>query len=221
MCIVGIFLFLAYFIIWGDKMDAVKRGKFVVFEGLDLAGKTTIINEIKKIKNEYTYTKEPGFNDNVSKKFREIILGKSLPPLTEAYLFATDRSLHCSYIKEQLIKNNTVLCDRFVYSSYYYQGVIKELGIDLIKDINKNVLNNLTPDFIFYIKISNDERLKRFNNRKVINDLDKLTIKLNDKDANEQYINCLDNNSNIIIIDATNKKASDIAKKIINIIEEE
>ena len=48
------------------------RGKYIVFEGLDLSGKTYIINKIKKYKNEYIYMKEPGGLNN-SSKIRDLI----------------------------------------------------------------------------------------------------------------------------------------------------
>ena len=49
--------------------------KYIAFEGLDLSGKTTIINNIKLKRSEYIYTKEPGgFNNDLSLKIRDLIL---------------------------------------------------------------------------------------------------------------------------------------------------
>ena len=70
--------------------------KYIAFEGLDLSGKTTIINNIKLKRSEYIYTKEPGgFNNDLSLKIRDLILNykDEIDPIVETYLFAASRAI--------------------------------------------------------------------------------------------------------------------------------
>src|SRR6185437_15520754 len=72
------------------------KGKFIVIEGGDGAGKDTQIELLKKDFPDFVYTREPG-GTPLGKVLREMVLHKSygeLPLLTEAFLFLADRAQH-------------------------------------------------------------------------------------------------------------------------------
>ena len=132
------------------------KGKFIVLEGLDLTGKSSTINEIKNLlDNDETivFTREPGgLEDSLNENIRELVLNNSndADPLAEAYLFASCRANHTRKIKELIEAGKTVICDRYLYSSLFYQGVIKGLTTKTVFDINKEAIRSLYPDRIIY-----------------------------------------------------------------------
>ncbi|MDE5651509.1 MAG: dTMP kinase, partial [Ureaplasma sp.] len=152
-------------------------GLFISFEGCEGSGKSTIAtllyNEINKLINnkeinysEVIKTREPGgINNRLAEKLRQLVLSNDyeIPPLTEAFLFASARSAHIiQTIKPVLDNNGIVLCDRFVDSSIVYQQYVKKLGEDVVT-INKIATNGLEPDIIFYLKIDPEIGLKRIS----------------------------------------------------------
>lgn len=140
---------------------------FLVLEGLDNSGKTTIINELKKIyKNnkKIIFTREPGgLKIRESEKIREILMDKKnvISKFTEFLLFGASRRIHYEkLIKPELEKNNIVISDRYFFSSWAYQEH-EILNIEKIKEINDIICENLYPNFVFYFQIESEEALKR------------------------------------------------------------
>ena len=106
--------------------------KYIAFEGLDLSGKTTIINNIKLKRSEYIYTKEPGgFNNDLSLKIRDLILNykDEIDPIVETYLFAASRAIDMKETKKYLEDDKVVISDEDI--TYLQETVSKVL--DLIK----------------------------------------------------------------------------------------
>ena len=148
----------------------MNRGKFIVFEGGEGSGKSTILemiyedlkaNNIKCIK-----TREPG-GIKISEDIRNIILNKdniAMDGKTEALLYAAARRQH---LVEKVIKNleagNLVLCDRFIYSSLAYQGYARNLGIKEIYDINKFAVGEYMPDLNIFFDIRPEIGFSRIN----------------------------------------------------------
>lgn len=199
----------------------MNKGLFVVFEGLDLTGKSTIVRELKKIKPHYIYTREPGGNNcTLAEKIRSLILTypNEMDALTEAYLFAASRNEHVNEIKKWLENEEVVICDRFVYSSFFYQGCIKKLKTKTIKNINKYILRNIEPDLIFYVTVSDSEREKRARSRTELNKLDEKSLSIDYRAANEEYYKIIKkySKSKIIVIDTTDNNINKYMKTILN-----
>lgn len=202
------------------------KPKFIIFEGLDLSGKSTIIKEMKKKENNYKYTREPGgFDLKLCDKIRDLILDypEKINAITEAYLFAASRAEHSIKIKEMLSEGSTVITDRYLYSSIYCQGIMKHLGVDVVKDINKYAVLGLKADLIFYFTTSEEERKRRAGQRAVLNNLDKQSIDEDFKKANKDYYEVIKNNTKarIYIVDTSVEDESIIADMIIKIINNE
>lgn len=136
------------------------RGKLIVFEGPDGSGKTSVLNEVKKILDqdgiEYLTFREPGGTD-ISEKIRDIIIDNDNEKMTarcECLLFAASRAqLIEEEIKPALESGKTVLCDRFVLSSLLYQGVGRNLGIEEVKKINDFATDNIRADLTIFFDI--------------------------------------------------------------------
>ncbi|MDE5617747.1 MAG: dTMP kinase [Ureaplasma sp.] len=201
-------------------------GLFVSFEGCEGSGKSTIATllyeEINKliINKEINYskvikTREPGgINNKLAEKLRELVLSNDfeIPPLTEAFLFASARSAHViQTIKPVLDNNGIVLCDRFVDSSIVYQQYVKKIG-ENVTTINKIATGGLEPDIIFYLKIDPEIGLNRINsNNRETNRFDQQDISFHNAVSNFYNLH-LTGKPNVVIINAELSE-----KEIVNI----
>lgn len=144
------------------------NGKFIVFEGPDGSGKTTILNNVNEILISKGYKtnllREPG-GTFISEKIRDIIIDNeniNMDAKTEALLFAASRAqLVSEKIKPLIDAGEIILCDRFVLSSLTYQGVGRGLGIDEIKAINDFATGGLKADLTVFFNIDYKEALIR------------------------------------------------------------
>ena len=133
--------------------------RFISFEGIDGAGKTTQIELLKKRleKNNYKVKvfREPGGME-ISESLRKIILNKSfdISSNTEMLLFLAARSeLVTKVISPALEKGYYVICDRYIDSTVAYQGFGRNIDIKIINDLNKFVTLGLLPTVTFYLDI--------------------------------------------------------------------
>lgn len=144
------------------------NGKFIVFEGPDGSGKTTILNNVNEILISKGYKtnllREPG-GTFISEKIRDIIIDNeniNMDAKTEALLFAASRAqLVSEKIKPLIDAGEIILCDRFVLSSLTYQGVGRGLGIDEIKAINDFATGGLKADLTVFFNIDYKDALIR------------------------------------------------------------
>lgn len=146
------------------------RGVFIVFEGIDGAGKSIQFKTLaKKLKSEnypVVMTKEPTTQRPIGKLIRSILYN-SVKATDEAValLFAADRADHT---KEKIIpalnEGAVVLSDRYVYSSYAYQskGMDSELDLNWLKTINKFAK---IPDIVVFLDIPPEVGLNRGQKR--------------------------------------------------------
>jgi dTMP kinase len=133
------------------------RGKFITLEGCEGVGKSTQLNMLKDYL-EMTgqpaiFTREPGGTPE-AEAIRKIILDIDLCVSTrvEALLFAAARVSHIdNLLLPSINEGKLVISDRYLDSSFAYQGVARELGIDYVKEINKYAIENCLPDCTVFI----------------------------------------------------------------------
>ena len=102
------------------------QGKFISFEGIDGAGKTTHIDAVaerfRAAGRRVVLTREPG-GTALSESIRQLVLHESMDALTEALLmFASRREHLVQVIEPALCRGDIVLCDRFADATFAYQG---------------------------------------------------------------------------------------------------
>jgi dTMP kinase len=152
---------------WLQKMD--EKGLFICVEGLDGSGKTTqaqILTERLSKNYSIVLTAEPS-RGKTGTYIREGCLyeEKRLPSAAEALLFAADRIEHVeNEIKPALEQGNVVICDRYFYSSYAYQGSAG-LNLGWIKRINSYALR---PDYAVFIDVTPERVLERLRRKKSV-----------------------------------------------------
>jgi len=145
------------------------KGKFIVVEGLDGAGKSTAISFIKDFfdkKNiETIYTREPG-GTKIAESIRNLALQNTVDEVvhsdTELLLMYASRTQHIqTLIKPNLEKGITVVSDRFYWSSMAYQGGGRELGFAKLEALNDNFVADCVPDLTIYLDVDPIVGLKR------------------------------------------------------------
>ncbi|WP_312811301.1 dTMP kinase [Sedimentibacter sp.] len=144
------------------------RGIFIVLEGPDGSGKSTMAKKIGKYFSEQgreiEFTREPG-GTKISEKIRELILDNNNTEMnyrTEALLYAAARAqLVTEKIIPWLQHGKIVISERFVYSSLVYQGIGRGLGIEEIKNINKFATADLRPDLVLLLDVNPEKGLRR------------------------------------------------------------
>lgn len=159
----------------------MKKGMFIVFEGPEGSGKTTvgkiIENYLKELNIDFITTREPG-GIAISEKIREVILDKENTKMdgrTEALLYAAARRQHLvEKVVPALNEGKVVLCDRFVDSSLAYQGHARGLGMDEIMRINEFAIDGCMPKLTILFDLAPEIGLERIaeNKDREINRLD-------------------------------------------------
>ena len=145
---------------------------FVVFEGLDGSGKSSLMRKLelhlKNTKIDYITTREPG-GTSVGDEIREIILKKQLNPptaRTELLLYQASRAQHVDLvIRPALTQKKWVLCDRFSASSVAFQGGRRGISIEQVEWLNQFSTNELEADLTVLLDLSVEESKKRRQNR--------------------------------------------------------
>lgn len=149
------------------------RGRFIVFEGIDGAGKTTQIELLaKRLQQEgrrVYRTAEP--TESVSGGLlRDALSGISKRTPTElASLFVLDRIFHntnpVNGIEKMLADGLDVICDRYYYSSLAYQG--SETNEEWVRDMNLNCPDIRRPDICFFLDLTPAQSMERIGKGRV------------------------------------------------------
>lgn len=151
--------------------------KFIVFEGIDGSGKTSIARALpaKLGRSDLILTEEPTktwLGDAVKRSHKE-----KMDPITEAFLFLADRTAHTESIRGWLAEGKTVLCDRYYHSTVAYQGAAIEGKVDFdpiswLLELNLKV--SLEPDIVFFFKVDPEIAIKRVNTRGKLSKFERL-----------------------------------------------
>ena len=143
-------------------------GLFIALEGGDGAGKSTqsrlLADALTNAGHEVILTREPG-GTPAAEAIRAIVLSPEVEGLdarAEALLFAAARSEHVHrLIRPALERGAIVITDRFVDSSIAYQGVARNLGVDVIAEINLWATQHLLPDLTVLLDVEATAGLDR------------------------------------------------------------
>ena len=143
---------------------------FFTLEGSEGVGKSTLIESLKDFfkenKIDFVFTREPG-GTKEGQEIRKILLDQSLDlnPYAETFLLLADRIQHVEkIIRPALQSNKHVLSDRYVESTFAYQGAGRGLNQRELEGFIKN-LNFPKPNLTIYLDLPVQEGLKRVKNR--------------------------------------------------------
>jgi dTMP kinase len=126
------------------------RGRFISFEGIDGAGKSTqhawAVDYLRAQGRTVVATREPG-GTPLGEKLRALLLSEPMHLETEALLmFAARREHIAEVIEPALARGDWVVCDRFVDASFAYQGGGRGLDWKKLESLADWVLGDLQPD---------------------------------------------------------------------------
>jgi len=148
------------------------RGKFVTFEGLDGAGKSTQLERLaRKLHADglsVVVTREPGGTE-AGDKIRRLLLDtetSGLTPMAELALMFASRAQHIAeVILPGVEAGQTVLSDRFIDSSEAYQGGGRKLGSQPVLELHRILCGDLKPDLTILMDSDVDASVERARRR--------------------------------------------------------
>ena len=185
----------------------MKKGLFIVFEGGEGSGKSTMIDKVYEWLRECNYdcikTREPG-GISIAEQIRQVILNKEntdMDSRTEALLYTAARRQHLvEKVIPALENGQVVLCDRFLDSSLAYQGFARGIGIDEIYEINKFAIGDCMPDISILFDISPEVGMERINknSQREVNRLDLESLDFHNK-VREGYDRVYKNNKDRMV----------------------
>ena len=147
-----------------------RKGLFVVLEGIDGSGKTTVGKEVVRHLNrndiKAKFTSEPS-NLPIGKLLRRVLNGDiEVDTYTHALLFAADREEHLRReVLPMLEEGNVVVCDRYVYASMAYQGA-RGVDMEYIWGMNSALPHFRVPGLIILLDVEPEASLRRTIYRK-------------------------------------------------------
>lgn len=143
------------------------KGLFVVFEGVEGAGKSTHLELLAEHLGErgvpHRVVREPGGTE-AGERIRRVVLDAALEvtPRTELLLMLAARAefVH-RLVRPALREGEVVLADRFELSTFAYQGVARGLGVDRVRELNDFATGGLKPDALVLLEVSAETGLRR------------------------------------------------------------
>lgn len=145
---------------------------FITFEGCEGVGKSTQLRLLREYFDQNNidavFTREPG-GVPICETIRGVILNKDfeeMSPVCEALLYASSRAqLVSEVIKPNLDKGKIVICDRFIDSSFAYQGFARGLGLEMIESINLPAVGDAMPELTIFLDLAPEQAFSRKGGR--------------------------------------------------------
>ena len=131
--------------------------RFITFEGIDGAGKSTHIDAVAQRLRDagatVIVTREPG-GTPLAERVRDMVLHTTMDALTESLLvFAARRDHIAQIIVPALEAGHTVLCDRFTDATFAYQGGGHGAPMDALVQLERLVQGTLQPDLTIWFDL--------------------------------------------------------------------
>jgi len=142
-----------------------RRGRFISFEGVDGAGKSTQLDALcatlRQRGIDVLQTREPG-GTALGEELRALMLGRTMAPLTETLLMFAARNEHVlTCIAPALSQGRWILCDRFTDASFAYQGAGRGIEDDRIQTLARWVHPTVLPELTILVDIDPLEAQRR------------------------------------------------------------
>jgi dTMP kinase len=131
---------------------------FVCFEGIDGAGKSTqaelLLQDLKRRGVPAELVADPG-TTKIGAAIRSLLLDSDVPisGVAQMLLFSAARAELSNYINDKIHAKKVVICDRWLFSTLVYQGVLNQIARDFIVDVF-DYSGCPFPDLCFVLDIS-------------------------------------------------------------------
>lgn len=145
---------------------------FIVFEGLDGSGKSTLMRNLSEHlrgqQRNFIMTREPG-GTPLAEEIRNLLLrreGEAPVARTEVLLYQASRAQHVDSVIEPALKaGQWVLCDRFYASTIAFQCFARGLDRKDIDWLNSYATNKRAPHLTVLLDLPVQESLSRIEQR--------------------------------------------------------
>lgn len=199
-----------------NKPNAPK-GKFIVIEGCDFTGKSSVIEKLSKSLElggiKFKLTKALGGTE-YGKKCRDYVMKNSGKVPNAVILDKMIKSMQ-DMNKKLLIKQESgifVVCDRYYHSTLVYQGM-RQKALEMVER-RLSQANLIEPDLTFILDCSTEEILRRKSIRSETNSLDPKDKQEIDE-IREGYL-LLAQRKNTILIEVGGKTIDEVCEKILS-----
>ena len=145
---------------------------FIVFEGLDGSGKSTLISgladELKSRGIGFVLTREPG-GTKLGEEVRQLLLrtgGEAPTARCELLLYEAIRAQHVEVkIRPELQRGNWILCDRYSASTLAFQVGGRRLSHSSVEWLNHYATGDCQPDLWVLLDLTTEEASRRMDGR--------------------------------------------------------
>lgn len=133
-------------------------GRFIVLEGVEGSGKTTQVallgQRLSGMSVAHRLTREPG-GTAVGEQIRSVLLhGGPVPAEAELLLMLAARAAHVhEVVRPALAAGEIVVCDRYELSTFAYQGIGRDLGLERVKQLNDFATSGVRPDLTIVVDV--------------------------------------------------------------------
>jgi len=201
------------------------KGKFITFEGVEGAGKTTQSKMLVEYLNQRgisaVWTREPGGCD-AAEEIRKLLLSGSInnwDSTTELLLLFAARRMHTEKkIKPLLAENKVVVSDRYLDSTIAYQGYGQGVDLDKIAKIQEIVLDDFRPDITIILDLDIEVGLERANKRGETNRYEDMELEFH-KRVRNGFLNVFNRQeSRTRLLDVSSKDVDTVFSEILNLL---
>ena len=192
--------------------------KFITLEGIEGSGKTSSIKSITNLLDDkgisYVVTREPG-GSSIRSELRSILLDPqtNISSEVELMLMLADRKDHVEQVIVPNLKTgNWVISDRFMDSSFAYQGGGRKLDKKMIDSFSKN-LSLPIPDLTLLFDVPVEISLSRVKARGELDRFEQEEIDFHNR-IREVYLELAEQNVNRIQIIDSSQAIEDMLKSV-------
>lgn len=183
------------------------RGRFITFEGIDGAGKSThigfTVDYLKRHGKGVVSTREPG-GTPLSETLRELVLHQKMHLETEALLVFAARREHVALVIEPaLARGEWVVSDRFTDSSFAYQGGGRGLSRQKLEVLEQWVHPHLQPDLTLLFDVPTDVARERLNATRTLDKFEREQAEFHDATREGYLARAREHPERIVVIDST------------------
>lgn len=174
---------------------SARKGKLIVFEGVEGCGKTTQLRQLQQwlrdsgwllrlkaagVYQQVVVTREPGGTElglGLRRLLLEVRPHLSIHERAELFLYAADRAQHVEeLLLPQLARGAIVLCDRYTDSTIAYQGYGRGLNVSLIEQLNQIATSGLEGDLTLWLDLDPAVGLARKQQQKEITRMEQVDL---------------------------------------------
>jgi dTMP kinase len=182
-------------------------GRFITFEGIDGAGKSTHIGFVTDLLKDAGKTvvssREPG-GTPLGEKLRELLLHEKMDLETEALLMFASRREHIAQVIEPaLARGDWVLSDRFTDASFAYQGGGRGLPLAKLEQLERWVHPRLQPDLTLLFDVPLEVARERLDATRTLDKFESEEAAFFERCRNEYLRRAAESNGRIVVVDST------------------